>query len=138
MDRSHSNQEYLRTLRRLTGFKSKIVNHLDDMQQLELEFRQLPACLREQDLALAVNDAMVNSYALAERAEFWRIDKGEKGVGEAFERFEGYLQKCVLVVESLREHIRGLRALVSEEKERKGDAEKGESMEEHQAEEDIV
>ncbi|KAG9662208.1 hypothetical protein KCU95_g6620, partial [Aureobasidium melanogenum] len=117
-DRSRSNQEYLGNLRRLTRFKTEVDNHLGDVEQLEDEFRQLPACLCEEDLTLAINGAMVNGFALGERAEFWQIEKGEQGVEEAFEEFEKYLEKCVLVIESLRGHIRALRALVDQEKEK--------------------
>lgn len=137
IDRSRSKQEYLRNLRRLTRFKTRVLNHLDDVQKLELEFRRLPACLCEQDLARAVNGAMVNSFALGQRVESWQIEKGETGVGGLFGEFEAYLERCVTVVEGLLEHVRGLRALVGEEEEQK-EEEEGEGTEEGEAEEEVV
>ncbi|KAG9570750.1 hypothetical protein KCU71_g1315, partial [Aureobasidium melanogenum] len=74
-DRSRSNQEYFRILRRLIRSKSEVNNHLSDVEQLGDEHHQLPTCLREEDLAFAINDAMANSFALGERAEFWQIEK---------------------------------------------------------------
>lgn len=115
VDRSRSNQKYLRNRHRLTRFKTEVDNNSSDVEQLEVEFRHLPACLREQDLVLAINGAMAGSFALGERAGFWQIEKGEQGVAEMFEEVETYLEKCVLRVESLCGHVRILRALVVEE-----------------------
>ncbi|KAG9569014.1 hypothetical protein KCU71_g2730, partial [Aureobasidium melanogenum] len=100
IDRSRSNQKYLHNLHRLTRFKTEVDNHFSDVEQLEVEFRHLPACLREQDLVLAINGAMAGNFALDERAGFWQIEKGEQGVAEMFEEVETYLEKCVLRVES--------------------------------------
>ncbi|KAH0172185.1 hypothetical protein KCU67_g1844, partial [Aureobasidium melanogenum] len=117
VDRNRSNQKYLRNLHHLTRFRTEVDNHFSDVEQLEIEFRHMPACLREQDLGLAINGAMAGSFALGERAEFWQIEKGEQGVAEMFEEVETYPEKCVLRVESLREHVRVLRALITEEEE---------------------
>ncbi|KAG9671517.1 hypothetical protein KCU99_g4721, partial [Aureobasidium melanogenum] len=92
VDRSRSNQKYLRNRHRLTRFKTEVDNNSSDVEQLEVEFRHLPACLREQDLVLAINGAMAGSFALGERAGFWQIEKGEQGVAEMFEEVETYLE----------------------------------------------
>jgi len=134
LDRSHNTLAQLANIRRMHRVKAGVNNHLDNMEDLVGEFGSLPLCLRDEYLVRAIDNALDNSLALHLRVKAWTFEEGEIVEVDVVKGTEDYLKKCVEVVDDIREAIRGLRALVPEEKEEEDGEEDGDMADEQAGE----
>lgn len=116
LDRSRNTLSQLATIRRMHRVKAGVNNLVEDMKNLAEDFGQLPLCLRDEHLIRAIDGAFDNGGALNHRVEAWQFAEEEVVEGEVVKGSEEYLKKCIAIVEDLREAIRGLHALVAEDK----------------------
>jgi hypothetical protein len=126
LDRSRASVSQLALKRRIHRLKANLNSHLDQLEEVEHEYSQLPRCLRDEHLVDAIDHAVDNGVALLARTEAWKFEDGEVVEEKVVQDSEEYLKRCVAVMDDIGEAVRALRALVAEEEE--------EDDEEHEAE----
>jgi hypothetical protein len=115
LDRSRASLSQLALKRRIHRLKANLNTHLDHLEAVEHEYSQLPSCLRDEHLVDALSHAVDNGLALLARTEAWKFEDGKVVEERAVQDSEGYLRRCVVVLEDVGEAVRALRALVAEE-----------------------